>query len=86
MLEIVAHDTPKTLLAHYTHAQGFRDALAANEAWVINFTTRHPSNGYLWPEKSLQVRAIHVYHKLDWAEARVVTSPDDKEGTLIKLT
>ncbi len=88
VLELVAHATPKTgkgsLLEHYKRAQGYRDALAADEAWVINFTTRHPSKGYLWPEESLQVRAIHLYHKLDWTEAWIVTSPEDK-GTLIKL-
>jgi len=93
VLELVAHTTPyagkaekgNSLEGHYNRAQDYHNALAANETWIINFTTRHPSKGYIWPEKSLQVCAIHVYHKLDWTEARIVTSPDDKEGMLIKL-
>lgn len=91
VLEIVAHTTPKvgkeSLKAHYGRAASYQATLVANEAWVINFTTRPPSKGYLWPDEETQelVYAIHVYHDLDWTEARVVTSPEDKVGTLIKL-
>jgi len=95
VIELIAHALPEakesssafngSLVGHYKRANDYRVDLLATEAWIVNFTTRHPSKGYLWPEKSLQVRAIHVYHKLDWTEARVVTSPDDKVGTLIKL-
>jgi len=79
------HPNSDSLEGHFERTDAYRKQLRATEAWVINFTTRHPSKGYLWPKKSLLVSAIHVYHKLDWTEARVVTSPDDKQGSLIKL-
>jgi len=89
VIELIAHAPPKgnsdSLEGHFERTDAYRKQLRATEAWVINFTTRHPSKGYLWPKKSLLVSAIHVYHKLDWTEARVVTSPDDKQGSLIKL-
>ncbi len=60
-------------MGHYERTQEYQKALNAHEAWVINFTRRLPAKGYLWPNSTL-VRAIHVYHKLDWTEAVVVTS------------
>jgi len=95
VIELIAHapltakknssDFYSTLKGHFERADKYKKILNAHEAWVINFTTRHPSKGYLWPNKSLQINVIHVYHKLDWTEAWVVTSEIDKEGTLIKL-
>jgi hypothetical protein len=92
ILEIVAQSSHagekgqgKSLEEHYQRAQAYHDTLGATATWVIHFKLHHPSKGYDWPEKSLNVGAIHVYHDLEWTEARVVTSPDDTEGTLIKL-
>jgi hypothetical protein len=88
VIEIIAHASSKgasdSLEEHFNRTDAYRKQLKATEAWVINFTT-HPSKGYIWPKNSLSVSAIHIYHKLDWTQALVVTSPDDLAGTSINL-
>lgn len=75
-LELVAHATPykskDSLEGHFLRAADYKQNLKADEMWVINFTTRHPSKGYMWPLDS-SIYAIHVYHKLDWSIAIVTT-------------
>jgi len=77
VLELVAHerDGPATrsgsVEEHFVRVENcYSKIQGVVELWVINFTTRKPSNGYVWPS-SKSVNAIHVYHTLDWKKASV---------------
>jgi hypothetical protein len=51
------------------------------EVWLINFTTRQPDKGYVWPTSN-RVSVIYVWHNLEWTSAVITVSPDGPSESL----
>jgi hypothetical protein len=63
VIEIVASDSVKAVKKHYIWAREYADILNAKECWVLHLTT-DPSFDYPFPDHSLDIKVLHVFHDL----------------------
>jgi len=84
LFELVASAQTKELQEHFERAACDSLALNTREAWVINFTVVAEESSseqetqseqiykYVFPEPTKNVKALHVWHNLDFTHAKLV--------------
>eukprot|EP01119_Soliformovum_irregulare_P012233 TRINITY_DN3167_c0_g1_i2.p1 TRINITY_DN3167_c0_g1~~TRINITY_DN3167_c0_g1_i2.p1 ORF type:complete len:671 (+),score=128.82 TRINITY_DN3167_c0_g1_i2:249-2015(+) len=80
VFELCAHcrdgpaERPTSVEGHFRRcAEHYKIGKFVKEAWVINFTTRMPTNKhmYVWPNPDLGIHALHIQHDLKWTVANL---------------
>jgi len=64
------------LICLHRRARDYGQNLGINEVWVVHFTIQKESDDfrYPFPARALGVKAMHVWHNLEFSEMRIKTT------------
>jgi len=97
LIELVAHQPDKSkaekdnsVLGHVKRVQrSCMRQLKVDDAWVVNFTTRQPTDttglGYIRPSSRSPVKLVHVYHDLKWTCAKISADQNPESVVTVNL-